>query len=230
MIKWGDIVWHKVTWYSKAIAVVLFTVLIPAWAFYMGIKYQQISFEVNQYTRFENEFKRLVSGKSDPIKKFYSKDLGIQFKYDDQGGKITVKQEGSRVYINDAQTQESVGQFVEVFSKASDVSFADAIKEQILTDFPSETCNVVVDFSQPYTLDRRGYQVAEIVYPEPETPDHFWTEHAKDCNPEYAQTNGVRYFLYYPEHPTEFYFFNIGQSAIKAGDNRLWQQTFNIVK
>ncbi len=35
------IVWNKVTWYSKLIAVILFLLVIPAWTFYIGMQYQK---------------------------------------------------------------------------------------------------------------------------------------------------------------------------------------------
>jgi hypothetical protein len=33
--------WNRVTWYSKLLAVILFILVLPAWTFYLGMKYEE---------------------------------------------------------------------------------------------------------------------------------------------------------------------------------------------
>lgn len=35
------IVWNKVTWYSKLLAVIFFLGILPAWTFFLGMKYEE---------------------------------------------------------------------------------------------------------------------------------------------------------------------------------------------
>jgi hypothetical protein len=34
--------WNEVTWYSKLLAVILFIIIIPLWAFYLGIQVGEV--------------------------------------------------------------------------------------------------------------------------------------------------------------------------------------------
>jgi hypothetical protein len=40
------IVWNKVTWYSRYLALIFFTILFPLWAFYLGTEYQKTLSEI----------------------------------------------------------------------------------------------------------------------------------------------------------------------------------------
>ncbi len=41
------IVWNRVTWYSKYLALVFFTIVFPIWTFYLGTQYQKTISEMN---------------------------------------------------------------------------------------------------------------------------------------------------------------------------------------
>ncbi len=40
------IVWNRVTWYSRYLALIFFTILFPLWAFYLGTEYQKTISEI----------------------------------------------------------------------------------------------------------------------------------------------------------------------------------------
>jgi len=146
-------------------------------------------------------------------KTFTSSDLGISFqyvKYPDANMVIGVKEEGNKVYVFMNNTVAENGQFVEVFKKDLNETFEASIKRQILANFPSSKCKIEVSPSNIYT----GGYVAEISYPAPTDPNQPAWANMKLCNENYANTNGIRYFLYDPNHPDKFLYFDIGQYAI----------------
>lgn len=155
---------------------------------------------------------------------FTSTGLGISFQYLDYqpGWAAThVQHIGDKIYLAVGGAAITTGQSVQVFTKPADQSLADAIKQQILASYPSPDCTVTVAPSNIIG----GYQVAEIGYPPPTDSNAPYWDNAAKCNETYAKTNGIRYFLYDPKHPTKFAFLDIGQYAILAHDMIPWQDT-----
>lgn len=44
------IIWNKVTWYSKYLALIFFTIVFPIWTFYLGMQYEKTVSELAFYT------------------------------------------------------------------------------------------------------------------------------------------------------------------------------------
>lgn len=159
------------------------------------------------------------------VKTYRSEALGISFEYLAAQGEPVIE-EGGVVYVGGRD-----GQSVEVFTKKADESLEQSIRRQILANYPSSLCTIDVVPSNIMS----GYQTAGIGYPESTGGDEPWFENSKLCNPDYARTNGIRYFLYTPEYPEKFFFFSIGQYAILAepagdGGGKTWQDTFEVFK
>lgn len=157
------------------------------------------------------------------IQKFSSKDLGIEFMYDDD--QSNVKVDGKKVYVHVDPMNPESGQSVEVFEKRTNESFSGSIRRQILANFPSPVCKIdILGPSQIYPT----YDAALITYPEPSDPKDSPWENAKLCNEQYAHTNGIGYFLYDSKHPDRFVFVSVGQYLISAG-NVPWQDTIKFI-
>lgn len=165
---------------------------------------------------------------NDAIGTFTSKELGISFQYaiEQAGGQMTkVSRLGDKVYISVGDMAVETGQFVEVFTKNANETFADAIRRRILANYPSSKCTIEV---APSNI-QGGYWVAEIGYPAtPESEGPPWAN-ASLCNEAYAKTNGIRYFLYDPKHPTEFVYLDIGQYFIQGPGEIPWQHTLTFI-
>lgn len=162
------------------------------------------------------------------VRVFTSQELGVSFQYLDYqpGWAAThVQHIGDKIYLAVGDADITTGQFVQVFAKRADESFADSIRRQILADYPSPDCKVVVT---PSNI-QGGYQTAEIDYPQSTNPDDPWFANTKLCNDQYDKTNGMRYFLYDPQHPTTFAFLSIGQYAIFGHDQIPWQNTLTFL-
>jgi hypothetical protein len=46
------IIWNRVTWYSKYLALIFFTIVFPIWTFYLGIQYERTVSELSSYSEF----------------------------------------------------------------------------------------------------------------------------------------------------------------------------------
>jgi len=163
------------------------------------------------------------------VKTFNSQTLGIQFQYSFGMGATmvaNVKEVGNKVYVYVGNVAPESGQFVEVFSKKIDETFEASIRRQILAQYSSDICKIEVTPSNIQS----GYQAAEITYPRPENVAEPYTANRNLCNPKYDQTNGIRYFLYDPKHPTIFAYLDIGQYGILGYDNIPWQDTLTFIK
>ncbi|HXK36000.1 MAG TPA: hypothetical protein VJ553_00255 [Candidatus Paceibacterota bacterium] len=157
---------------------------------------------------------------------FSSGVLGISFQYiplHPESVTVAVKEVGDRIYVYDTRTGYEGGQFVEQFSKKTNETFEASIRRQILAGFTGQ-CTVELARSNIYS----GGWIAEIGYPDPSDPNDPPWENAQYCNEDYAQTNGIRYFLYDEDFPDRFYYFDIGQYSIFGRDEIPWQHTIEL--
>ncbi len=162
------------------------------------------------------------------VKTYTSQKLGVKFQYNsrpDENTVVGVKESGKKIYVYVGTMAPESGQSVEVFSKHTNETLAASIRRQILANYPSPVCKVEV---APSNI-RGGYQVAEISYPKSSDTEDPWFSNYRLCNPNYDQTNGMRYFLYDPKHPDTFVFLSIGQYGIPGPGQTSWQDTLTFL-
>ncbi len=160
---------------------------------------------------------------------FTSPDLGISFEYIPAYNQpIHVQEVGNRVYLNVPGNEPPSGKFVEVFSKNSSDSLADAVKKQFLQGYSATDC--YVKYGVPYWPYQPDYATATISYPGYNGTD-IPNPNAAKCPAIYTQINGASYFAMDKNHPNKFVFFNIGQDNILGqsptanGRTITWDQT-----
>lgn len=181
-------------------------------------------------------FEFLDEGTSSNAKTHISNKLGIQFSYlEDQrnsivGGEneiIKIYETDRKVYVYPSTQKPQEGQWVEVFEKKAEESLEEAIKSQFLKDRSSESCFVTVTDSDKNDI----IVTASIDFPQNEGESlEEWWQKTEYCSPDYAKTNGMRYFWYDPRYPTKYLFFSIGQYIINASEGKSWQDTIQIIK
>lgn len=168
--------------------------------------------------------KRGPASDSDVNGIYRSETLGVMFHHI---ASTSVERIGETAYVYFANTKREDGQFIKEFKKNPDETLEDSIRRQFLAGYPGP-CRIA-------TSTDRAYIQAEIAYPELTNSDEPWFSGAKNCNPDYALTNGMRYFLYDPTKPDRFYFLSIGQYGIPAFDTTtetnppMWQNTLEIL-
>jgi hypothetical protein len=145
-------------------------------------------------------------------------DLSFSYNASDTG----VLEEGDTLYVYPFTVKPTEGQWIKRFSKLSSETLAQSIGRQILAGFSTSTCSIEI------TAGNRGYERAEISYPLPAGPNESPLGHEAQCNEKYDKTNGIRFFLYDPNHPDRFYFLSIGQYPILAASGTAWQDTIKI--
>ncbi len=158
---------------------------------------------------------------------YSSEALGVRFHFlsnpviGDES--IKVLEQGNRIYIYPSSLPATQGQFIEKFNKSSVESLENAIRTQILKDKDPSRCFVT-------TREENNLIKAEITFPlsNPDVNDTFF-EDSEYCSKDYAQTNGLRYFMYEETHPSKFYFISIGQYPIIADNDQPWQETVEII-
>ncbi|MCC6582021.1 MAG: hypothetical protein IT440_16440 [Phycisphaeraceae bacterium] len=143
---------------------------------------------------------------------YYSEALGVGFTYksfsDDYVPKIT--ESGNKIYVGEYQS-------IEVFEKDQNVTLEQAIKDSILKGVSDAECFVKI-----YEMgegDVKDYISAGISYhgEKGSTEPLFTQKHI--CPTQYAETNGVRYFLMNKNVPTKFLFVDIGQDSMMSDGN-----------
>lgn len=158
---------------------------------------------------------------------YSSEALGIRFHFLSNPilGDETIKvlEQGNRIYVYPSSLPATQGQFIEKFNKSSVESLENAIRTQILKDKDPSRCMVT-------SRKENNITKAEITFPisNPDVKDTFF-EDSEYCSKDYAQTNGLRYFMYEEKHPNKFYFISIGQYPITAGNDQTWQETIEII-
>lgn len=164
------------------------------------------------------------------LKTHTSSNLGISFSYlakqDLQNiREMYVFEKGNKICVTYEQTDTTceVGQSVEVFTKSADESLEKAIQRQFLYGKDLNRCSVQVSQAPKYPT---SFLKGEIMLPKYEDFDmEKMMVDTEYCSPDYAQTNGIRYFLEDANHPTKFFFFGIGQYAIFSENEIPWQET-----
>lgn len=153
--------------------------------------------------------------------------LGVSFRYVPvtEYETFSVRETGDRIYLFPSSLDVSAGQFVQVFPKRADETFETSIRRQVLADYPSPDCTIATRPSETYP----GAVTAQITYPVSEDDEAPYWENAKLCNQRYAATNGIRYFLYDPQHPERFVYLDIGQYGIPGSGETLWQDTLRLL-
>lgn len=162
--------------------------------------------------------------------RYRSPSLGVSFAYSER------PTDGSfeRIYVFEQQNTICVtyefgdrsceaGQKLEVFEKPPNESLEQTITRVFLQDKDPARCRAEVLPARGYPT---GFEQGEIrvITAEPFDLERMWEDSAY-CSPNYAQTNGIRFFLYDPSKPTKYLFFSIGQYGIMAGENKPWQET-----
>lgn len=159
--------------------------------------------------------------------KYTSTEYGITFTvvnpYPDTPTPVNVTREGNKIWVY-VGTDKNGGQSVELFTKPANQTFKQAIEEDFLASYDPAKCFVET------TTRADGLVSAQIKYPVSESTDSPWWENAQYCPTNYSATNGVRYFLYDQNKPTQYAFFNIGQYAIYGTADGDWASTFVFVK
>ena len=160
---------------------------------------------------------------------FTSQRLGIGFDY--LSTEAGVQESGDRVYVYALNTPPANGQWVQVFRKAPTTSLEDAIRAQVLQGYSPQDCFVVRSQDPvPGQTNPPTYQFARIDVPhQPGDGPGVLQAAAAKCPQPYAAVGGIAYFLADTAHPDRFVFFSIGQYAIPAGGNRVWQQTLRFL-
>ncbi|MCL5073509.1 MAG: hypothetical protein M1308_21840 [Actinobacteria bacterium] len=164
------------------------------------------------------------------LKTYNSSKLGIAFTYLEKQGsqEITVKENGNKVCVtyDESDISCSKGQSVEVFQKGAGETLKDVINRLFLSGKDQNRCLVTISTPNNYPP---AFTKAEITYPENKEFDlEKMTADMEYCSKDYAQTNGIRYFLEDKNHPTKFLFFSIGQYSISSDANKAWQETISL--
>ncbi|MBP9690695.1 hypothetical protein KBD81_01300 [Candidatus Woesebacteria bacterium] len=158
---------------------------------------------------------------------YMSKTLGIQFQYPREFNSemVQVKEVGSKIYVYPESMGQEGAQSVEVFEKAENGPFQEALEKRFLSGKDPTQCSIQINPKE------KGILHAEIVFPEvtPYDLESMWDASAF-CSEEYARTNGMRYFWYDPATPTKYLFFSIGQYGIPISNDVSWQDTVEITQ
>lgn len=144
-----------------------------------------------------------------------NEQLGIKVSYySNPDNETQARAEGSKIYFSmpgpDAGGSGS-SQFLEGFSKDAGASLKEAIEKDFLSHVDQGQCFVEISGDTP------AYQKAVISYPDTPCSDGgpAFTCHA--CPDGYSRTNGLSYFIYYKNHPGQYFFYSIGQFSLLMG-------------
>ncbi len=166
------------------------------------------------------------------VKRFTSDDLGITFTYLATGKDYTttVQEIGDKVYVaQNLRANESIttGQWVEVISKDTNDTLAQAIEKKFLVNYDSKKCFVKATVSTGYPST---YSTARISFPYANNNVDPWFAPGENCPPNYTETNGENYFMMDSAHPDRFLFFSIGQYGIWGSNDQktTWQGTLRV--
>ncbi|MGE5298067.1 MAG: hypothetical protein ACM3KM_02805 [Acidobacteriaceae bacterium] len=226
--------WHKVTWYSKLGAVVVFVFAI-AFGTYASLEFQKTKGTdvmdadlLVSNTPKEDPNKPLPEG----VKTYTSEKLGVKFNYLEKHGNPILEETG-RIFVGGLS-----GQWVQEFAKDPNDSLKLAIEQKFLKGISSADCYVVTwkGGDEDWEGYSKDFEFGTILYPiDTENPEKAWFDNNK-CPKIYRATNGISYFLMDKKHPSKYFFFSIGQYAIFAepdrpgGGEKVWQQTFQVIK
>ncbi len=164
--------------------------------------------------------------KNQVIKKYTSTKLGVSFEYPDEAG---VKEIGNKIYVYYKETKPEDGQYVEVFSKDGNKDLKVTLEDKFLAGKP-DFCEVEIFEKTP---QHPTYVSATITFPiDPDNYESLFTK-TKECGENYSMTNGRRYFIYDPQHTSQYAFISIGQYSIDLKNHpsaATWEQTIKFLK
>lgn len=169
------------------------------------------------------------------VQTYTSPRLNVSFRYSSVAGpetpnnvnEVLVQETGERIYVYPRTSTPEYGQFVEVLRKASNETLQQAITRVLLAGKDPQKCFIV---KGPVHNNSPHITTAEISFPRT-NDEGLETLDVKTqyCGKDYAQTNGVRYFLEDKNHPEVFLFISIGQYGIYAEEGIPWQNTIKIL-
>ena len=146
-----------------------------------------------------------------------SEQLGIKVSYySNPENQTGAKVEGNRIYfymdgpINSSDYKS--GQYLEVFTKETDVNFQSTIENYFLQNVNSDECFVEIIEDTP------KYQKAIINYPDNPCADGSPSFACSVCPTGYSKTNGISYFIYYKDNPSSYFYFSIGQYSLLSSN------------
>src|SRR5680860_162999 len=137
-------------------------------------------------------------------------NLGLKINYySNPEWPTLVKEVGNKVYFYDKIDGDNyeMGQYIEKFDKDKDISFADAIKNELLGEDTGDYCFVRI------TGDLGDMQYATIDYPNNLCEDNEPSWVCANCT-SYQKTNGAQKFIYDKNHPDVYFFVSIGQASL----------------
>lgn len=166
-------------------------------------------------------------------RRYTNPQFGITFIFPTNfnGGAIGVKEDGNKIYVYDTKYDYKQGQYVEVFQKLSEDSLTAALQKEFLAGISPADCfvkdgkpDLQADFPSNYEVKTLGYPVN----PNSDLPSFA---QPNKCPANYAETNGISYFLGDTKHTKIFLFFSIGQYAfpIDTNTNKSWQDTIEFL-
>lgn len=164
---------------------------------------------------------------SNNVEIYTSEKFGITFRFFNKppgaDENINISEEGNKIYVYPSSLSATQGQFIEKFTKSTAESLDEAIRSQILAGKDPNRCLIT-------TQKANNIIKAEITFPSStrDSMDEFFAD-SNYCSKDYAQTNGLRYFMYDVSHPDKYYFISIGQYPIIADENTPWQETIEII-
>ncbi|HSW48235.1 MAG TPA: hypothetical protein VLG67_04095 [Candidatus Saccharimonadales bacterium] len=171
---------------------------------------------------------------SDNIKTYTDQKLGITFKYlkkDPNVVAFPIAENKVCITYDKTDSDCSKGQYVEVFTKTADQTLKEAIEKQFLKGIDPKDC-YVINITREYNKNApTNLEYDMITFPKTnDSNDPFSQSTAIKCPEKYREKNGVIYFMADKNFPTRFAFFSIGQYAIMAGKNTVWQATFKFTE
>lgn len=164
---------------------------------------------------------------------FYSSAKGVGFYYADKmfGGNevVVVKEESNKIIVYPQNPSGAAGgQYVEIFTKTTADTLAQAIKKQFLSNIPETDCFVKKQISTDPNIEK-----ATISYPIPADATEPNFTYGEKCPQGYSESNGMAYFWFDTRFPNRYYYFSIGQYGIQAYNGKespLWQDTFQVLQ
>ncbi|HYD91798.1 MAG TPA: hypothetical protein VEA37_09970 [Flavobacterium sp.] len=206
-------------------SILALVILLAAAGAWLSLRDKNSSGIPSQNTYEDSKSDSMV-GKGD-VKTYTSNDLGITFNYlDTEAQPVKVARDGDRVYIAAGDQNIKKGQWVQVYKKDQNLTLAEAIQKDFLKEYSSVDCYVQIGDNSGMPSN---YVVAHISYPhDAGSNEPWWTNN--NCPKDYAETNGIRYFLHDKNYPDKYFFFSIGQYAIPGNETKTWQETFQVIK
>ena len=166
-------------------------------------------------------------------KRYTNPQAGISFIFPASfaGETLDIKEVGNKIYLYDTKYPFTQGQYIEVFQKNPAYTLDQAIQKQFLTNISPKDCFVKDAKPDQGANFPANYQVKTLGYPVDPNSDLPFFAQPNKCPAQYAETNGMLYFLGDTKHPKIFLFFSIGQQSfpIEGNSQTSWQDTIEFL-